>query len=41
LERADRLYKLTPAGEEMLKELNEINSILQLDAPQAKKEISD
>ncbi len=41
LERADRLYKLTPAGEEMLKELNEINSILQIEAPQAKKEISD
>lgn len=31
LEKVDRLYRITPPGEEMLENLNEINSILYLD----------
>lgn len=31
LEKVGRLYKITPSGEEMLENLNEINSILYLD----------
>ncbi len=41
LEKVDRLYKITPAGEEMLENLNQINSILDLGEAMSGEESSD
>jgi len=38
LEKHDRLYKITPSGEEMLENLIEINSILDIDDSLKEKE---
>lgn len=41
LEKVDRLYRITPSGDEMLDNLKEINSILFLDDSLAGEESSD